>query len=599
MLLKRKVTFILLLIVGARLLSLFLLRVEPYYILVPRSFTGRALLAQPSWLDLAVLAATTIALWRSLGQWSVRETLLGIFDAIHFLLLPLLTGLALSTYIQEWHVDLQVSEAILARYVQFVLAFVALNLIMDAGSALDKKRRYVIVSLAILALTFTQDLFVNLPPSFAVSVVFSVGVTSGLFVIAIRPVYVHSPWRAIAAAAFAGFIICFVEVAAISESIFTFFLPLLALIVGALTMRSAKRWPYFSAGIAVVGLSLFLSIGLPRIVPPEIAAGLVENIQPKYASEQVGDVRVYYARSELREISVRLAHVLDAANTISQSEFGVSPQVDTLIITGIGSGGFRAEFPHRITGAFISERYVELCLDEEYLNSPDLSIHFPDPVNAILHEYAHLYGIVPYYPWIMGPEEEGWATYAATRLSLKLYEIYGPDLWNPPYNYARQATAITEANLAGHPVAWSHAHEFGGFRLWYALGKRDGESALFRRRWSLTQREADRFSIISNPQAARNIARELGQTDFTTWGNSEPIPFAQVFAFEDWIIMGNVTGMTRQEIQSYYERRANMLVNPAVTIPANDLTWVDVGLASLLLGIITVTNKSRPTRAST
>lgn len=598
--LKKKVIFIFLLIVGARLLSLFVLRIEPYYILTPRSFTGRALLAQPGWLDMAVLTVAAIALWRSWGQWNRRELFLGMLDALRFMLLPLLTGLALFTYVQDWHVGLQVNGVILARYVQFVLAFAALNLIMDAVGAFDKKWRYVVVSLAMLALAFTQDFFVKLPPFFVISVASSVGVTSGLLVIALRPVYVRSAWRALAAAIFAGFIVCFVEVAAISESIFTFLLPLLALMVGALTMRSAKRWLYFSAGLVVVGLSFFLSTGLPRIVPPEIAEVLAENIRPDYVSEQVGGVRVYYAQPELRDMAVRLAYVLDAANIISQSEFGVSPQVDTLIISGIGPGGFRADFPHRITGALISDRYVELSLDEAYLNSPDLSIHFPDPVNAILHEYAHLFGIVPYYPWLMGPEEEGWATYAATRLSLRLYETYGSELWDPPYNYARQAIAITEANLAGHPVAWSHAYEFGGFRLWYALGERDGESVLFRKRWSLTLREASRFSIISNPQVARRMARELGQADFARWGNSEAIPFAQVFALEDWMIMGDVIGMTPQEIQSYYERREDELVNPAVIFPPNNPIWADIGLTSLLLlGIVVVANKSRLTRAST
>lgn len=278
--LRKRVIFILLLIVGARLLSLFLLRVEPYYILVPRSFAGRALLAQPGWLDLAVSLVTTIALWRSFGQRNAQEMLLGISDTLRFLSLPLLTGAALFTYIQEWHVGLQVSGAPLARYVQFVLAFVALNLIMDAASTFDKKWRRVIVPLAVLALAFTQDLFVNLPPFFAISGAFSVGVTLGLFVIALRPVYVRSAWRALAAAVFAGFITCFVEIAAVSESIFTFFLPLLALILGALTMRSAKHWPYFFAGTAIVGLAIFLSIGLPRIVPPEIAESLTENSQP-------------------------------------------------------------------------------------------------------------------------------------------------------------------------------------------------------------------------------------------------------------------------------------------------------------------------------
>ncbi|GIV89145.1 MAG: hypothetical protein KatS3mg055_1663 [Chloroflexus sp.] len=597
--LKKKVVFILLLIVGARLLSFLVLHVEPYYILVPRSFTGRALLAQPCWIDIAIAVVAAIALWRPFGQWNRRELFLGMLDTLRFLLLPVLTGIALFTYVQDWHIGLQVNGVVMTRYAQFILAFVALNLIMDAASVFDKKWRYVIVSLAMLALAFTQDFFVKLPPFFAASVVSSVGVTLGLFVIALRPVYVHSTWRALAAAVLTGFVVCFVEVAAISDSLFTFLLPILAFGVGALTMRSTKRWPYFSAGIVVVGLSCFLSIGLPRIVPSEIAEVLVENIRPDYVSEQVGDVRVYYAQPELRDMAVRLAHVLDAANIVSESEFGVSPQVDTLIITGIGPGGFRADFSHRITGALVSDRYVELSLDETYLNSPDLSIHFPDPVNAILHEYAHLFGIVPYYPWLMGPEEEGWATYAATRLSLRLYETYGPALWDPPYNYARQATAITEANLAGHSVSWSHPYEFGGFRLWHALGERYGESELFRRRWLLTQREASPFSIISNPQAARQMIRELGETDFTTLSSGEAIPFAQVFALEDWMIMGDVLGVSPQEIQSYYERRADELVNPTVAIPHNNPIWVDISIASLLLlGVVIVASKSRLTRAS-
>ncbi|ACL23403.1 hypothetical protein [Chloroflexus aggregans] len=91
--LKKKVIFILLLIVGARLLSFLVLHVEPYYILVPRSFTGRALLAQPGWVDIAIVVVAAIALWRPFGQWNGRELFLGMLDTLRFLLLPLLTGI--------------------------------------------------------------------------------------------------------------------------------------------------------------------------------------------------------------------------------------------------------------------------------------------------------------------------------------------------------------------------------------------------------------------------------------------------------------------------------------------------------------------------
>ena len=167
-----------------------------------------------------------------------------------------------------------------------------------------------------------------------------------------------------------------------------------------------------------------------------------------------------------------IAHVLEAANEVSRETFGVSPDIKHLTIWGIAPGGFYAEFPNSIVGNFPSEHFLQLGLNKAYLNAPERSASDADPVNMILHEYAHLYGIVPYEPWFMGSEEEGWATYAATRLSLRLYEKYGAGLWNPPYDYAQRARAITTSNLQGHPVVWSHPYEFGGFKMWHALGER-------------------------------------------------------------------------------------------------------------------------------
>ncbi|RMG83165.1 MAG: hypothetical protein D6707_01565, partial [Bacteroidetes bacterium] len=84
---------------------------------------------------------------------------------------------------------------------------------------------------------------------------------------------------------------------------------------------------------------------------------------------------------------------------------------------GFAPGGINVQFPDAIVGNLISPRFVNLCLDNTFLNLDSATIDFPDPVNAILHEYAHLFGIVEYLPWVFGAEEEGWATFAAVTFS--------------------------------------------------------------------------------------------------------------------------------------------------------------------------------------
>ena len=595
---KRRVVMMLLFTaVVVRVFSLFFLRIEPYYVVIPRSFTGRMLLAQPLWLDLAMLIIIIAACW----QWRPRENLtlsdvaLGALNAIGLMAFPLATGLALFVYIQDWYFGLQVNWGTIARYLQFVLAYVALNLMMDALIGQRKWLQRGIAPLAFLTLALTQDIFIRLPSSLAVGVFFSVGVTLGLTLIAFRPLYTRSPWQAILAAAFVGLIACFIVVAAVSESVFTFLLPMSALLFGAFSIRSAKRWPRLLTAAVFIGLALFLSLGLPQLVPPDIANMLVENVHQNLITEQVGGISISYPEPRLRDIAVRLARVLDAANMISEAEFGISPHVNSLTLTGIGPGGFHGNSPHSITGALASERQLQLYLDSSYLNVPDLSIHFPDPVNAILHEYAHLYGVVPYWPWIMGPEEEGWATYAATRLSLRLYETHGPELWDPPYDYAKQARAITSANLQGHPVAWSHPHEFGGFRLWYALGERDGEDALFRNRWLVTRRDLQRAVIISDPEAARSMAAAIGETDFADLGKQNPVRFSQVLPMEALASMSEVMGISSQDVQVMYETRSARLVDPGIKIPHRVPSWIDPFATFLLLAVFIGIRKSRLT----
>ncbi len=581
---SRRTIILLLIAVFIPLCSLFFLRIEPSYVVIPRSFTGAALLTQPMWFDLAAafIVILTCWQWRPQARPTLRDVMIGALFAIGLMAFPLITGLALFVYVQDWYVDFRINWMTLARYLQFLLAYGALNLLIDALKDQHQWLRRGIVLLALLSLVLIQDVFLQLPSSLAFIVSSSIGTTLGLTIIAFRPMYAHSPWQAIFAAAVVGFIACFVVVAAISDSVFTFLLPTLALAVGAFSLRSARQWPRLLTGVVFTGLALFLSLGLPAMLPRDVASIIIENERQKLVSEQVGAITVFYPEPKFRDVAIRFAHVLEAANKVSEDEFGVSPAVTSFTLLGIGAGGFHADFPNRITGVLASERQLQLYADGVYLNSPELSIHFPDPVNAILHEYSHLYGVVPYWPWIMGPEEEGWATYAATRLALRLYENYGPTLWDPPYDYARQAVAIADANLQGHSVAWSHPFEFGGFQLWYALGQRDGERTIFQKRWSFTHRDIQRAVIISDPEEARRLARAMGNVDFVEFGRHEPVPFSQVIPIEALKPLSEVIGISAQDLQGMYETRATSLVDPAIRMPIQVPFWIDP-LATLLL----------------
>ncbi|MFQ5751009.1 MAG: hypothetical protein ACE5HI_03355 [bacterium] len=570
--------------------------------MLPRSFIGRGVLIEPSWLDLIVPFMAIMMLWsvRPKSHLDGRGTTLAILDAVGLLMFPLLTGVGLFLYVSQWLVIPQITLPTFLRWIQFTAAFLAINMFIDALPLKNKWGKRGVILLAVLAMGTLQDWLNN--QFLILSIASSVGTTFVLTVLAFRPLYLQSPWRAVLAAAIVGAIICFLVVAVRSDSMFTLFLPFLALLIGALTIKSSKRWPRWVAVAAVVAVALFLSIGLPRIVSPEFAEMLDERPTPTKYTEEVGSIAVHFDDSRLGDVAKKMARVLEAANEVSKEEFGVSPQVKHLTIWGIFPGGFYADFPDKINGNLISERFIDLAQDSSFLNNPNRSIHFLDPVIGILHEYSHLYGVIFYWPWLNGAEEEGWATYAATRLALRLFDKYGPELWDPPYDYAAQARAITESNLDGHPVAWSHAHEFGGFRLWHALGERDGEEELFRKRWDLTRRDALRMLMfISDPQAARRMADGMGYEDFVSFGTAAPVSFKEVYALKDQQVLADLMENPVEDAKTRYERLANKPVNPSIKVPRSHrhidiiLTFVVVVLA---FGVNMVTKQaSSSTRA--
>jgi len=465
------------------------------------------------------------------------------------------------------------------RWLQFVLAYVAWNLLLD--HLRGRWRRIGAVLLLAVSLGLLQDASRGMTDT--IHILLSVGLTLTWTVFALRRLYEKMPLAAMLAATQIGTVCCFIVVMAASDSLLVFLFSLIALPIAALAVRARRIWPRFAALAAVAGIGLLLSVAVPRLLTPDQRTVLLTQDPPPSHTEQVDGITVRYDDLRVRQVALQMGKVLAAANSVSQETYGISPNVRELVVRGFAPGGFQAEFPHSIHGNFVSPKQVSLSLDDVFLTSaPDSSIDFPDPVNAILHEYSHLYGTVPYQPWVMGAEEEGWATFSATRLSQQLYRRYGSSLWSPAYNYAARADAIAKSNLAGHSVYWSHPDEFAGFQLWHALCEREGESNLYRERWALTQRNIGGWWFQeSNPNAARNMAQHFDE--FGSLAVHSSIAYRDMYSWQEVQHAESLMGNDLVKAKSAYDKSAaNWTIDPAIRVPSQWPAVPDLILSATL-----------------
>lgn len=567
--------------VACRAAALLLLKPDAAYVLVPRSFVGGGFQATPALLDFALPILIICALWRGRGPYSRTRSGLAstIADSLCLLLFSLAAGFSLFAYESRWEIASNLTLTGILRWLQFVASYLAWNMLLEELHG--KWQRLAAIPALVLSLGVLQDAFPGMP-SPPLTILMSVGWTLTWTVLALRRRYRQSPLAASIGAATVGAISCLLVVMRPSNSLFPPLLLLLVFPIGAITLHSSRWWLRWVGLASITAIGLVLSLVVPRFVPL-IRADLVSQELPPAHVEQVEGITVSYDDVRVRPIAVRLAHVITAANQISQEAYGVSPQVDHLSIPGIYPGGFHAEFPNKIQGNLVSPRQIDLWLDPSSLNDPAASVDVPDPVNAILHEYSHLYGIVPYEPWTTGRENEGWATFAATRLSRRLYERMGADLWSPAYNYAARAEAIANMNLAGRAVHWSHPDEYAGFRLWYRLSQRDGEVSVFRKRWALTPRKFDWWLQRSEPAAARRVADAFGRADFVSFGSATPVRYGQIYKLQDMVSAEEALGLSADEARARYLRHADVMIDPGVRVPARTLGLLDALLASCLL----------------
>jgi len=573
---KKKIYFVFGLTVILRIISLLWLKEDPLFYLGPRNLNGRGLLTAPVWLDFIIPLITILILYKKPENFKFNYKKLKnpLLTSVLVLSTPVIIGLLLNNYVQKTLFTFEINQTLFLRYILFVLTFLSLNIFTDSIliSGIKKRIRILIIIIFLAAAPYTQDLFSTTNSMYILlGLINSVGVSTVIFYIALRKIYKKNPVETSAAVSFAGIFLIFSIYNILSVSFFTIFLPFITLFfIAFILYKDSKLLKKIIIGSIPFLTALFLNYGLPKLVSPELANELIEKRNDNsFFTEKVGNITVKYKEKKLKNISIKFAKVIDAANQICRKKFGFSPEVKELIINGIAPGGFHAEFPNKIVGNIINETYIKNCNDSSFLNNPELSANFPDPVNAILHEYSHLFGVIPYYKWWPGAEEEGWATFSATRIAKLLSKNYKKaEIWQPAYNYTEQANKITKQNLSGKAVVWSHPNEYGGFILWYNLEKIYGLKELYRKRTQNTEHNIKgSLFILSNPEKAKKIVNVFGKNNFIKFGKLPEKKIGDIYTLKDYLYLAETTGINKKRIKKMYHFMKNKKINPEIPIP--------------------------------
>ncbi len=189
--------------VASRVVSFFFLKAAPAYVIVPRSFVGGGLQTLPALLDLVVPVIVIYCLWpgRRFDGRTIQSGRLAIWDAMSFLLFPLVAGLSLFAYQAAWQILPNVTLATFLRWLQFITSYLAWNMLLDEVSVKSRWQRVAIVPTLVLSLGLLQDAFPGEDPFL---VLLSVGLTLTWTVLAFRRRYCQSPLVATVAAAIVG-----------------------------------------------------------------------------------------------------------------------------------------------------------------------------------------------------------------------------------------------------------------------------------------------------------------------------------------------------------------------------------------------------------
>jgi hypothetical protein len=579
-----QVSLILVVAVIARVLSNLYLRVDTSFIVIPRSMFANGFMMQASWLDIAWPLSLIILL-------GMKSNVTGRFEQFHpstllqvlkFFLFPILVSLALYALVENWYLKSEISIISVSRFLQWLSAFWAVNLLFDAMPSMKRGINTIVIFLTLFLFAYSQDLQILNFKSLGQLGIFSVINPAGLIlcavIIAFRKIFKTNRTNGLLAAAVTGTLVCFVIPAMKSDNVIILFLPILSVIMAGIAIHRNKKFYLISLSIFVV-IALALNF-LMIYVSEKQGSANEQNLK----MVKTGSVEVFYGDEKVKGIAIQMGNIIDKANKLSKKEFGFSPEVKKLTINGLASGGFYANFDQSITGNIISEKFIQDVMTPGYLDVKLTSVNFVDPVNAILHEYSHLFGIIEYLPWLSN-EEEGWATYSATRLSQRLHAMYGDSLWQPAYNYKAYADSITQYNMKNHSVLWSHPSEYGSFQLWKNVGDSIGEDQLFRERWQLAEHNIQRQVVMySYPDKAIGTMYKFGINLFENCSKKPLTTYSETYAAKDFKPFGEVLNVSEEQIAQRFESLKNQAVNPAIAFPKKYPIVADLSLFILLIG---------------
>ena len=230
-------------VIAGRLMLMFWFKDDPAFFLSPRNFNGRGMLIMPHWLDFLLPLSTILILYRQPSPGFKKRPFFKIllFSAV-LLIVPVTAGLILSNYYRQLWVTGELGPINILHFIYFMLSFYAIQLFTDRLTGRKKIVRYVVAGIYVVFLSVLEDVFLSENVGFSlIGILNSPGLFIALSAWAVRPFYKKHPLETLVALALVGLFIHFMLINVISFSYFTLFLPLTAMVMAAVAVRSAER----------------------------------------------------------------------------------------------------------------------------------------------------------------------------------------------------------------------------------------------------------------------------------------------------------------------------------------------------------------------
>ena len=229
--------------------------------------------------DLVASAMVVYCLWpgRRFGAWTFQSGRLAVWDAVSFLLFPLIAGYRCLPIWRRGKYLLCCSDY-LSPLAGIHLELPCLEYAAGRVAGQEAVQKIAVMTVLVLSIGVLQDAFPHIQDPFRV--LLSVGMTLTWTVLALRRRYIQSPLAATVAAAIVGGVSCMPAVMAPGDPMVPALLLPIAFLVGSLTLRSRRWWPRWVALASIAGAGLLFSWGFPGHFHPKTGqAFLTRNLR--------------------------------------------------------------------------------------------------------------------------------------------------------------------------------------------------------------------------------------------------------------------------------------------------------------------------------